>query len=77
VALAVFTAGNYNEPENRNVAKANAALIAAAPELLEALKKLHSYFITDNIPDASLPDDEDFVRMENASHAAIAKAEGR
>jgi hypothetical protein len=38
VALAVFTSGNYNEPENRKIAMANAALIAAAPDLLEAAK---------------------------------------
>jgi hypothetical protein len=38
VALAVFTAGNYNETENRAVASANAHLIAAAPELLEACR---------------------------------------
>lgn len=52
--------------------KANAALIAAAPDLLQALRDILAYSGID--PDA---DTRMGLREVNAARAAIAKAEGR
>lgn len=54
-------------------AKANAALIAAAPELYEALERLSAYL--------DIPEDENFAEIEEsiefkAARAALAKARG-
>ena len=51
--------------------EANAALIAAAPEMLEALKNLLSY-----AEDAADANDERPISI-SAAHACIARAEGR
>lgn len=48
---------------------ANARLIAAAPDLLDALIKLEEETW------APIPDEERFLRMRNIARAAIAKAE--
>lgn len=54
--------------------EANARLISASAELLAALKAMHKMFITEA---GYLPDDSEFCAIENASMAAIAKAEGQ
>ena len=63
------------ETNGENIAavydKANAALIAAAPEMLEALRKLKD----STSADAYIPDWQTLVR--GISDAAITKAEGR
>jgi hypothetical protein len=56
----VGEASNYNEQ-----AEANARLIAAAPELLEALQELVSHYMARNPP------------WLGKARAAIAKAEGK
>ncbi len=58
----------------RKIGKANAALIAAAPELLEALEKLAARFAI-VAPDDTGLSEEDAARL-NAARAAIAKAKG-
>lgn len=63
VAIAVFTK-NYNT-ENVEVAKANAHIIAAAPELLEACKLAFEY--------PAISGDYIKDKLQNA----IAKAEGK
>ncbi len=55
-------------------AQANARLIAAAPELLDALE-LARWFV-ENFPTNALPDDKDFVTPIEKVSAAIAKARG-
>ena len=55
---------------------ANARLIAAAPDLLEALKALMGEYIADN-PQSDGADNPDCSVAMIAAHAAIAKAEGR
>jgi hypothetical protein len=54
-----------------DVAKANARLIAAAPDLLEALKKLDDFFETYRPEGHPVSDPHELVR------AAIDKAEGK
>lgn len=65
-----------NEPRAWELAeqevRANAALIAAAPDLLQALRDILAYSGID--PDA---DTRMGLREVNAARAAIAKAEGR
>lgn len=65
------------------VQEANAALIAAGPELLEALKKLEArvdWFLSEDFGKALginyNPLSEEFFELEQA-RAAIAKAEGK
>lgn len=57
---------------NKQIEDANAYLIAAAPELLQALRDILAYSGID--PDA---DTRMGLREVNAARAAIAKAEGR
>ena len=52
--------------------QANTRLIAAAPDLIEALKALHKHFITE-----SMHIGEAEEALERISMAAITKAEGR
>jgi hypothetical protein len=51
-------------------AKANARLIAAAPELLETLRHLHTWLICPDTTTSAI------TAMRNMAAAAIAKAEG-
>lgn len=53
----------------------NAALIAAAPDLLEALKAA-AYFI-ENVPDDAPDRQEQFFAVRDAWRVALDKAEGR
>ena len=59
------------------VARANATLIAAAPELLEALSNLVRYSDDDEYGHAVDMSLEGIEALMNAARAAIAKAEGR
>ncbi len=54
---------------------ANARLIAAAPELLRAIKDARAY--VERAYDYSFPDLDENRRVLNSIDAAIAKAEGR
>lgn len=58
-------------------AVADATLWAAAPQLLSALKLMHNYFITENIPGSIFKDDAEFNALETLSMNAISKAEGK
>ena len=61
--------GDYNDPDTWPQMEANARLIAAAPEMLRALKELYSIAVSEGVvgDDTTLP----------MAAAAIAKAEGR
>jgi hypothetical protein len=63
------------EREDDAETRANAILIAAAPELLEALRKCLSAF---SVSATSLPEDRQAViEAVRQAHDAIAKAEGK
>ncbi len=64
----------YQQPGDTWTAEANAALIAAAPELLAALAALVTYDTADAEPPA--PDTREYEILK-AARLAIAKAEGR
>ncbi len=62
----------YSECDGKDIAivydgEANARLIAAAPELLEALREIQDHLYTK----------QDFARCREMARAAIAKAKGR
>lgn len=59
---AIAIVGDVTDPETRLPSKVNARLIAAAPDLLEALKDALEYIPT---------------TLQGRARAAIAKAEGR
>ena len=65
----ILFGGDDSYPDVGKIRKAH-TLIAAAPELLEALKNLLNEADTDYIDDETRP-------MVEAARAAIAKAEGR
>lgn len=69
--MTVAIAHSINEPDQKQQAVANAHLVAAAPELLDAANFALSVL--------SLEDSNDQIRLEAAGHlqAAIAKAEVR
>lgn len=57
------------------MAKANSDLICRAVnshyKLVEALEDMMNYFVVNNIPDATLPDDTVFCNLEKKAHAAL------
>jgi hypothetical protein len=76
IASCDIGAGDWHDPD-RSEGVANARLIAAAPELLEALKGL-SVILTRAESNASgNPEWEIVSRRINAARAAISKAEGK
>ena len=85
---AVAIAGDVTDPETRQPSEANAQLIAAAPELLEALKALTTnphinlgdlvYKVRDSEGEGwDGPQVKAWSDAVQAAEAAIAKAEGR
>jgi hypothetical protein len=56
--------------------RANANMIAAAPEMYDALIKIREWLLDDGPIDNDGFWNELFVDANNAAHAAIAKAEG-
>lgn len=74
--MVAMLAHSVNEPDQKGTALANAALIAAAPEMLAALKEA-DHTLAMNIPETvgghPFPEFETVVTVRKA----IAKAEGR
>lgn len=72
------TASVYGHPEETSAALANARLIAAAPDLLAALRAVNAELI--ELYERAYPDDEtdnDTTAAIDMAIAAIAKAEGK
>ena len=63
----------YGSAHSKEVHKANARLIAAAPELLEALKDIATWLSNWDCP---MFQENEWQATEDAMKAAIAKAEG-
>ena len=60
--------------------EANAQLIAAAPELLEALREIESKLnalLCERVLDSTLPEFYEVRNARNSARAAISKAEGQ
>ena len=76
-AIGQFT-GIASEQKHVDEHSGNCRLIAAAPELLEALKSIRKWLLdTKPIEDDGQFWHPAFVKANNAAHAAIAKAEGK
>jgi hypothetical protein len=63
--------GDYNQPDEWPVMEANARLIAAAPEMLQALE-----WIADNYENGHMNHVDFRVQAKHLADAAIAKATG-
>ena len=64
----------------RQTYEANAQLIAAAPELLAALREIESKLnalLCERVLDSTLPEFYEVRNARNSARAAISKAEGR
>lgn len=71
--------GDYNEPDEWPVMEANARLISAAPDLLEALKSLcdaDATYVSSRIQ-IDCDSHGDAIRRMRIAREAIAKAEAR
>lgn len=66
----------FNERDEQDEIAANARLIAAAPEMLEACKSVIQLLHDINL-DGGLDKNKDFMKSYNALSAAITKAEGK
>lgn len=73
--VADWTCGLAGVSDASDLQKANARLIAAAPELLAALKRATQLMEDADLDDES-PNDDGYILLQ-ACRAAIAKAEGR
>lgn len=70
--------GDYNAPDTWPQTEANACLIAAAPDLMNALKRAFSYVEAAVAKDGGIEHCQIEYRVDHdAVVAAIAKAEGR
>jgi hypothetical protein len=73
MSICILNSENEYGPGNRNQIRANARLIAAAPDMLEALEEIARLPIAATYPDGPCIDREDMSMVL----AAISKAKGK